>query len=486
MKKLIYILALLFISGCQDLLEEVPKDRLSKENFYKSKADLVTGINAIYAQMRNSDLYGIWYPAFMLGLSDYAVSRGSQAPISEYAGLDGTNISRTYDMWRSLYRSINSSNIILKAAPGINMPDTERNALSGEAQFLRALNYYNLVRLFGGVPIRTTPTEDLSNLGGKRASVDEVYGLIIEDLQFAELHLPGTTSQAGRPTMWAAKTLLAEVYLTRENWTGARDKALEVINSGNYSLVEVKTPDDFLKIFGPDVITSPEEIFYIKFARIAGQGWPWVMYPHANDTYYAVGGFRANYAKPEFPLIKNWSNADLRKEYTLYSTYTNRSNKVVSLPAAEPIGFRKYRDGESNAYGNDLPILRYADALLIYAEAASQAAGGPTEEAVRYLNMVHRRAYGYPPMAPSPVDFSRAGYTAQSFRDLVFNERAYEFMVEFKRWHDLKRMGTEKLKSIIKAATNKDVADAHLLFPIPRQEIDNNPDINPEDQNPGY
>ena len=100
--------------------------------------------------------------------------------------------------------------------------------------------------------------------------------------------------------------------------------------------------------------------------------------------------------------------------------------------------------------------------------------------------MVHRRAYGYPSITASAVDLVATGQTAASFRELVLTERAYEFMLEFKRWHDLKRLGTDRLKAIIKTAKGKDVATAHLLWPIPIQEIDNNPDINPGDQNPGY
>ncbi|MDO1450445.1 RagB/SusD family nutrient uptake outer membrane protein [Rhodocytophaga aerolata] len=485
MKKLPFLLLLLLFSGCNDLLEEVPQDRLSQENFYKTKEDAIAGLNAVYSQMRVGDAYGSWYPAIMVGLDDYTLARGSQVPISEYQGM-GALIGRTDNLWRIFYQCINSANIVIDLAPGIAMSETDRNAIIGEARFLRALNYYNLVRNFGGVPLRTTSTTKLDQVGGKRASVEEVYNQIIEDLQFSETSLPATVSQIGRPTSWAAKTLLADVYLTRENWASARDKALEVIQSGAFSLVEVKTPDDFLKVFGPEIVTSTEEVFSLKFARIAGQGWGYVIFPHPGDTYYAVGGFRAHYAKPEFPLIKNWSNADLRKEYNLYSEYTNRAGKVVQLPAAEPICFRKYRDGVSDQYGNDFPLLRYADALLIYAEAASQANNGPTAEALEYLNRVHRRAYGYTPTLPSPVDFTLEGYTAQTFRDLVLTERAYEFMLEFKRWYDLKRLGTDRLKAIIKESLGKDVADSHLLWPIPKQEIDNNPDINAEDQNPGY
>ncbi len=132
-----------------------------------------------------------------------------------------------------------------------------------------------------------------------------------------------------------------------------------------------------------------------------------------------------------------------------------------------------------------MPWNRYPDALLIYAEAASQENNGPTAIALERLNMVHRRAYGFNATATSPADFSLTGQTAQSFRDLVLKERAYEFIVEGgKRWRDLVRTGTAA--QVIKAAKGIDINPASYLFPIPQQEIDNNPDIDQKDQNPGY
>ena len=479
-------LLVLTLSGCKDVLTEVPRASLSQTQFYQSQADLVAGLNAVYAVMRNTNYYGTTYCAQLEGMTDYASSRGTQIPVSEYQGLDGTNIARTSLIWNQVYQAINAANIILKAAPGITLTDAVRNPLVGEAQFLRALNYYNLVRNYGAVPIHTEPTENLSQVGGKRQPVAEVYKLIVADLQAAEKTLPSTTREVGRPTSWAAKTLLADVYLTTEQWASARDKADEVIQSKLYSLVDVKVSDDFEKIFGPNVVTTTEEIFYLKYAPLAGQGWGYPTYLYNADDINASGGVRAHYSRPEYTLIKNWDAKDLRKSFNLFTTYVNRAGATVTLPTTDPIGFRKYKSPNVAISGNDCPILRYADALLIYAEAASQAAGAPTALAIERLNMVHRRAYGYTATAASPADLATTGLSAAAFRELVLTERAYEFMVECKRWLDLKRVGVDYLKATIKASKNKDVATAHLFWPIPIQEIDNNPDIEPADQNPGY
>ncbi|MBC8153019.1 MAG: RagB/SusD family nutrient uptake outer membrane protein [Bacteroidetes bacterium] len=486
MKKIILFCLFLAATACSDLLQEVPVDRLSQENFYRTKSDLLAGLNAVYAQVRGANSYGTNYPAQLNGMADYCISRGTQIPVSEFKGLDGTNVGRTNSIWRDLFQSINSANIIIKLTPGVALSEADKNAVLGEARFLRAFNYYNLVRNYGGVPLRTEPITTAGETSGKRATIDEVYKLITDDLLFAETALPSTQTEIGRPTRWAAKLLLASMYLTRENWTAARDKADEVIKSGLYSLVEVKTSDEFEKVFGADLTTSPEEVFYIKYARIAGQGWGYPSYQHPADGPYTTG-VRAHWTTTAIPLIKNWSDKDLRKDYNLYSSYINRSGKPTTFPVAEPICFRKYRDAPANPPGNDFPFLRYAEALLISAEAGSQAANAPTAAAVENLNKVHRRAYGFPPNTPVPsVDFTLSGQTAASFRDLVLTERAYEFMMEAGRWLDLKRLGVDKLKATIKAARGKDVADAHLLWPIPQQEIDNNRDISINDQNPGY
>lgn len=159
---------------------------------------------------------------------------------------------------------------------------------------------------------------------------------------------------------------------------------------------------------------------------------------------------------------------------------------IVPTSPDQPIMFGKFKDpGFAPTHGNDFPIYRYPDALFIYAEAASQENGAPTPAALERLNMVHRRAYGYDSDAVSLVDFTMAtAPTAESFRALVIKERAYEFLCEHKRWFDLVR--TRTVKQVIKEAKGVDVPDSFLLFPIPQQEIDNNPKINPEHQNPGY
>lgn len=482
-----FISFLFFLTSCNKWLDEKPVDRLAGETFYKTEQDAEAAVYAIYDPIHSNPYYGFRWPAQYVSMEDYSSAQGVYVPVSEYKVLPSANIAITDAAWAAMYKSINASNIVLKYVPPIVMDETKKNALLAEARFLRAFNYYNLVRGWGAVPISTEAVESIDVIGGSRRAVEEVYALIIDDLKFAETNLPVAAEMEGRPTKWSAKLMLADVYLTRENWTEARDKANEVIESGEFSLVPVTISDDFYKIFGPEVVTSSEDVFSIKFVRVPDHGTVYPNFFHAGDCSYAAAGYNTFFAFPTYPLIANWNDADLRKAFNIYTQYPTKTGGTKSNPPNQPIRFKKFIDPSAPgiyAHGTDIPICRYAEALLIYAEAESQANGGPTALALERLNMVHRRAYGYAPNVSSPVDFSLDGQTATTFRNLVLTERAYEFMLENKRWYDLKRTNT--VKETIKAAKGIDVADAALLLPIPQQEINNNPNIGPEDQNPGY
>jgi hypothetical protein len=481
---LFLIIAFMGVSfvSCKKALQEEPTDRLATTNFYKTESDANVAINAIYNPIRGQYGSTEWGGQFT-GMEDYAYGTGIYANISLY-GMNSGDINRTNGSWRSFYRAINSANMALKYIPPIPMADANKNALLAEARFLRAWCYRNLVWSWGAVPIRTEPTESLSQIGGKRAPVADVYNLIIDDLKFAENNLPNRPALAGKPTKWSAKTMLADIYLFTEKWAEARDKADEVITQSGYALVPVKVASDFELLFGPTAITSVEDIFSIKYARTVGSEIA-QQYAQPNSSY-SSGGYGSFYGLPTFPLLRDWDRQDLRYQFNIYTSYPNRQGVIVQAPASAPILFGKFKDpGFAPSHGNDFPIYRFADALLIYAEAASQAAGGPTALALERLNMIRRRAYGLDPATPSAMDYTMAiAPTQQAFRDLVLQERAYEFLGEGKRWFDLVR--TKTLKQVVKASKGIDVPDFITLFAIPQNEIDNNPDMTAKDQNPGY
>lgn len=476
---IVYItMVCLTLAACSDKLVEKPRSS-SAELFYNTYDEAVAAVNAIYGPMRVDNALSTNYPAQLEGLADYCNSRGSQTPVSLYQGLDNTNISRVSTIWDNFYQSIrNANSVIVNVPKGKELTPAQVSALLGEARYLRALIYFALVRNWAGVPIRTE--QNMTDPNVERSSVEGVYKLIVSDAVASESTLPDSPSAPGKPTKWAAKTLLSEVYLTLGQWENSRGKAQEVISSGKYELVPVAVSEDFQKIFGPEVITTSEEVFYFKYSR--QQGFGLVNYAHraiGPYKYYGGGGVYAQYTDSTAnTVIKTWDKNDLRKNHILY-------NVDIGLGANTCL-LRKYRDPLGTAGGgNDYPWYRYADVLLFHAEADCRANNGPTATGIESLNKVHRRAYGYSANTPSPVDFKLADYNLTSFLDLVLAERGYETMYEGKRWLDLKRLGIAKQR--IMEVKKIVVAEKHMLWPIPNSELLYNKALDPvKDQNPGY
>jgi hypothetical protein len=483
MKKITILMILAFsVFSCDEILKEVPKDRISETNFYKTVSDGRAAVDAIYGVLSAGQLFAHQYLLQIEIPADYAYGRGSTMPIGgEYTGLDAVNQRRVGLMWDYFYQAINYANIVIEKIPEIDGDQSSKTELIAEAKFLRALCYYHLVRDFGAVPLRLNSTDgDMA-----RTSVSKVYEAIINDLKDAESGLPSSIAAYGRPSIWGAKIMFAEVYLTLGDWANARDKAKEVMNSGAHSLVQVTELNDWDNLFGPTVNGTSEEIFSIKYN--AAYGWSWPFYLAWKSDVRSAYGAYVLYSDGTNPFIVNWDDKDLRKQWGVFTTFVDKNTGEVNTLEFPPMCFAKFRDPSApgaRASGNDFPMWRYADALLIYAEAASQAEGGPSAAAIEALNQVKRRGYGYPSNSVSEIDYSTSGWTAESFRDVVLQERAYEFISEGKRWKDLKRSG--KAKEKILENLGKVVADRYMLWPIPQWEIDANKEMSQADQNSGY
>lgn len=459
------------------------KSFISKANFYKSESDAQAAIRGTYSSF-GTDYYGITYYLFVVLHSDYANGRGSQAPISIFDKvLDQTNIDRAAANWSTLYAAINRANSVLGNVPNITkIGDDVKSRILAEAHFLRAMAYFNLVRGWGAVPIKTTESVDISSIAGVREPESKVYELIIEDALAAEKDLPESVGdQTGRASKYAAKMFLAQVYLTLEKWSDAATKANDVITGGHYSLVSVKKPDDFYNIFA--TVTNSEDIMSVHHSNTRQSEIP--TYMHRPNTPPYNNSSSGNFAW--LPIMNSfignsWDNKDLRKSFNLYTKYLGPDGDSVSLPSASPILFKKFIKSPDGFGVYSVPIYRYSEAFLIYAEASCMADGTPSNLALERLNMIKRRAYGYDPTLGSPVDYP-AGMSKDAFRDAVLNERAYEFLLEGRRWWDLKRTG--RVKEAMQAV-GRNFIDYRLLWPIPSNEINNNPSLTQADQNPGY
>ncbi len=474
-------LAIIFAS-CDSILKEEPKTFLSEEQVFSNQAGADAATKGIYASIRTNSYYGLWLTGMVEMHADYVNGRGSQAPVGQYQ-INAQNIGRIGIVYSGIYESINRANNVITGVTDIDMDPSLKSQYEGEARFLRALGYYNLVRLFGGVPLREQPTKG-SDTDLPRASEEEVYNLILDDLQFAENNLPDAYDQTnhGRATQWAAKTLLADVFLTLERWSDAADKAGEIMNSGEFSLVRVSSSEDFhSEMFGPDVTTYPEEIFSIQYTQTLPLG-TMLAYLHHPSVGYSSSGFFAWWGELDsFIGQGTWSDEnspDLRRNNSLY-----HGQDTTALSPSINMLFSKFRGSPANE-GVDIPVMRYAEPVLIFAEAATMANGSPTLEAYEAVNMIRRRAYGQDPTVPDPggADLP-AGLSAEAFRDSVLLERGKEFIMERKRWFDLLRTGTalEVIQGLGKPITEK-----YLKWPIAQEEIDNNGALTEEDQNPGW
>lgn len=478
------LISTLVLTGCMDqFLNNPPKDSLAPENFYKNRQDAIAAIYSVYERLGTNELYnmdGVMY--ILANASDQARPFGANAQrvaINDYTLTQLNAI--TSGWWKRSFQIVNRANAVTGHVPDIDMDPSLRASIVGEARFLRALAYFNLVRMFGRVPIITKETKSFEDIKRPRSPVDSVYAQIIRDLNYAEEVLPvsyGPNNQ-GRATTGAAKTLLSKVYLTRKQWKKAASKAKEVMNSDTYSLFE-----DYAHVFLPRYENGKEHIFSIQFhagdqnAGKQGRFWTYLA-PNARKTgglSVAGGGSSFGAIFPEIKYYREYPN-DYRKEVNFFTEWTfPQKDTTITF---EPHFFKYHDPGQTNAKRSSVnfPLFRYAEVLLIYAEATNEANGGPTPQAYEALNKVRQRARYTKPDSVLP-DLS--GLTQSQFRQAVWRERNWELAGEGKRWFDLKRTGRllEELRD-----DGKNIQPKHRLFPLPNIEMELNTDWQ---QNPGY
>jgi starch-binding outer membrane protein, SusD/RagB family len=465
------LVTVMVLWSCSDALEEHP-NAIASETFYNTPAEVEAALNSIYYPVGVSQLTN--EINMLEACADYGYAKGSLAYIKDYIGYSPANMSNMSFLWEAYYLMIRNANLVIENVPtGGETTEEQKAHYMAEAKFLRAFAYFHLVRLWSGVPLRTEA--NMSQIDLPRSSVDDVYVLITDDLNWAAENLPEVPRILGTPSKLVAKTVLADVYLTLGDWAKAKNMAGDVITSGEFSLVPVQTVDDFANIFGAELLTSTEEIFYFKYNRQYGLGFLNFLH-HPASGYKPYGAnFFAFYTREGHPFFSTWSDNDLRKQNDFYLwDFALGSDTYL---------YKKFIDAEGTiAAPNDWPFYRYAEVLLIYAEADNRLNNGPTPAAVEYLNMVRRRGYGYDPAAPSPVDVALAGHNEQTFFEDIFKERGYEMFNEGKRWFDLLRTG--KASEMVQASFDIDMNEEMLLWPVPVGELSYNKLFGPN--NPGY
>ncbi len=459
--------------SCTDL-EESPSGLLTSELFYKTESDALAAVTSIYNASLNNGGLTMYNRLMHLGmeiLSDDATAgprmTNPDARAMAYLTLSTTN-DRVDELWREHYVAITRANIAISRIPHIDMNATLRDRLVREARFLRALMYFNLVRLWGDVPLVVEETGSLKadQIQIPRTPSEEVYTQIIHDLTDAE-SLPGSYSGAdlGRATGGAAKALLAKVYLTRKEWDKAVAKSLEVINGPyGYDLFE-----NFADVFEVATKNGKEHIFSVQCkSNVNGQGNRLA----SSCTPVGIPGVAAAGTDlPNAGVYDLYDDKDKRKSVTFFTSLISPANGQKYEFEAR---FFKYFDmdqiGNPTESARNIPVLRFADVLLMYAEALNESQG-PVAAAYEAINRVRRRA--------GLEDLT--GLSQSNFREAVYLERRLELMMEFHRWFDLKRTG--RVLEQLHQWDKPNAQERHYLHPIPQREIDLNPRLV---QNPGW
>ena len=470
-------------SSCSDFLEQNPQTDLSENDFYKTADDILSAVNGVYSSLQEGDIYGNWY-VFGEIPSDNTRNQlsGSVTTQNEFDQfyIDTQN-SMIANFWKAAYKVINRTNTVLGRIDGIEINTELANRYKLECKFIRALMYFNLVRVYGDVPLILKEISISESYDILREPKENVYNQIIADLKEAQdLPVSYSTAEDGRATHVAAKALLANVYMTLHKYAEAETILAEIINSGQYSLLE-NTPgslniDGYKNVFSPVNHNSKEGIFEIQFLKGGyGEGSNYAnnFAPENSGTnVVAVGGTGGNNI-PEMDIYNAYEEGDLRRDFSMsLGYYDNRKNNEW----VESRYVCKFMDVpyQNNDASNNYPVIRYADVILMYAEALNQ--NGKTAEACKYLNMTRRRGFGYQTTETSPVDLQTTDKA--QFALMVEQERRVELAFENHRWFDLIRTGraVEVMRS-----KGFSLNETNLICPIPQKQIDVNPKLTQND-----
>lgn len=452
------ITSIVTFSSCSDFLDQEPESNASVSSFYKSESDVEEAVNAAYNSLAQSAQYGGNFIYLMEVRSDNSCTESITNSGGIYGDIDLFRESAyntvLNDTWVGCYDGIKRCNIVLDRISDVSMDETTRNKYTGEMLFIRALTYFNLVRLWGDVPMVTHYYEDpFEAFNLERTSVEEVYKQIETDLTEAAELLPdeAESKNVGSATSYAAKTLLGKVYLTLGEYDNAANVLRDVINSNKYTFLS-----NYADIFDVDNKNNEESIFEIQYtSSVSGMGSAFAnIFAPIGSTAVTNGiGNTEGNNEPTDEFYNSYDENDLRKDVSIGVLSDGRTycKKFVKIPVL------------ANQSDANFIVLRYTDVLLMYAEAINETAYNPAGEAFTYLNMVRKRA--------GLSELSSQQLSNQSeFREALMKERRYEFAFENQRWFDLLRSG--KAVETINNSGSVKIDDHQLLFPIPQDQID--------------
>lgn len=495
MKIKIILLAGLLAAGltsCEDFLNIPPQNAVTPENFFQSESDFRQAVDGIYAplqQLYNNE--SSWAMGEMRSdNTHYFYNVDYRLPYPEEIAdfLNGSENDVTQHKYYINYDIINRANQVLNVIDEAELEQTTKSNFKGQALFLRALSYFDLVKYFGGVPLHLAPSRNMETAFLPRASAEEVYAQVQADATAAVDLLPNKANQqAGRATSGAALTLLGDVYLNLKEW----DKAENVLKQvSGYELL-----NDYSAIYNPTNKNHNESIFEVQYLEGTSLGlhstFPYFFVPltadHAQLTLGPSGSQSvpgSGWNIPTEDLLAAYEDNDQRFQASIgfhIGASPISDTSYVNLPYIKKYQHSHSIFGQSN---QNFPVYRYAEVLLMLAEALNEQ--NKAAEAAEYLNQVRRRA-----------GLNNLNVSDQTtLREAVLQERRVELAFENKRWIDLVRTGNaievmngygSRLKAdpayYYLSSASYNVNEDHLLFPIPFLELQVNPDLQ---QNPGY
>ncbi len=486
----IIIFSALFFSSCKKWLEEKPRSVITTNQYYTNAQDAEAAVNAvysfIYAPFNKGGFDEMPYAMIEVVTGQY-INKSESSITADFYNLRYNSASPYLSSWwNSCYQGIEAANLAIFNIPNITMEQGQKNRLIAQAKFLRAYFYYNLVNIFGDVPLKITPTAKPEDALLPKTTVKDIYEkVIITDLLDAEKsELPQTPVGNGRVSLGAVKALLAKVYLSMagkplnqiDKFALAKTKAKELISNNNFSLFQTDARGTwFNKLNNPAYDNTGEHIFSINYTiDLYNASQPVYFLPKEvkflRNNYIQFGGF-----SPSADFMNSYAFQDLRGKNNrgFYYNSITVDGKVFNFPWALYKFFDPQILDVAPKSGKDFPLLRYADILLTYAEAQNEADGSPNADAYIALNMIRKRAG-----LPDAIALSK-----EDFRTEVWKQRYWELSAEAKIWFDIVRTGkvldpqknsfvdvvgfTLPSGAIFKAE--------NLKFPIPLSEVQINP-----------
>ena len=522
------LLFALTIAGCDGVLQEEPTSFVGPDNFYRSEADAERALAGAYNLISQNPFGGYIGSYQWLRMTDKATAEMTglgdhENLMEEYRWGPSTSERNVFALtWDAAYEGINAANAVINRVPDVpEMSESAKQQMVAEARFIRGIHYYYLAGFWGNVPIKRNETTSLENLEQANAPEDSVYAFAINNLETAIPNLP-VDNEPGRATKGAARTLLAKMYLQRGalNAENGLPDERQIAQSGDYQAA-LNQLNQVIQSNQYELPTDVVEQYNDLFWEPQGEGQnPEVIFAYQQDPTKGSysGGLPALIGSDTGGgVLSSWNSnsvgqagipfydsmvesGDLRAQVTFLEEIPQRGGGPVVYDRQDyendgykedlPV-FRKYAKAETGIQEeNEYVILRYADVLLMKAEAVNEINDGPTSEAYGPLNQIRERA-GLDPVS---------GLTYEEFREEVYTQRRRELILEGHGWHTLQRFWEIGTQKVVESAEfdaqfppstkfgpqldRLEIDDPKdRLYPIPTNAIARNPQLQ---QNPGY